>query len=113
MEAAEGMQAEREDKLESGIKDLEIEMTNMNTNLKKMEAAEGMQAEREDKLESGIRDLEAAKADLSIRAENAERQIQVLEENILKLERDLERESNDHRATKIELEELNAEINDI
>ena len=44
------------------------------------------QTEREEKLEENIRDLEQAKSDLSIRAENAERQIKVLEENILQLE---------------------------
>jgi DNA anti-recombination protein RmuC len=44
------------------------------------------QSEREETLEENIRNLEQAKSDLSIRAENAERQIQVLEENILKLE---------------------------
>ena len=44
------------------------------------------QTEREDKLENTIHELEAAKSELSIRAENAERQIQVLDENIVKLE---------------------------
>merc|ERR1711915_442479 len=67
------------DTYEAKVKELEIEVTSINNILKKMEAAEGLQTEREEKLEENIRDLEQAKSDLSIRAENAERQIQVLE----------------------------------
>merc|ERR1712003_491341 len=98
---------------ESKVKELEIEVTTINNVLKKMEAAEGLQSEREEKLEENIRDLEQAKSDLSIRAENAERQIQVLEENILKLESDLEKEQEAHNQTKDELAAVNAEIDDI
>merc|ERR1711925_25855 len=98
---------------ESKVKELEIEVTSINNVLKKMEAAEGLQSEREEKLEENIRDLEQAKSDLSIRAENAERQIQVLEENILKLESDLEKEQEEHNTTKEELAAVNAEIDDI
>merc|ERR1712147_82530 len=83
---------------ESKVKELEIEVTSINNVLKKMEAAEGLQSEREEKLEENIRDLEQAKSDLSIRAENAERQIQVQEE---------------HNTTKEELAAVNAEIDDI
>merc|ERR1719312_924978 len=98
---------------EDKLKELETELTDINNNMKKMEAAEGLQAQREDELESKIRDLTEEKGDLHIRAENAERQIQVLEENIAKLEKEVEDEQTSHAETKAELEAVNAEIDDI